>query len=555
LSATGRVVFCTLRFQRTGRSVPIHGQAVPNARKKVLMPGGPILNKLSPFALIALVAAVLILQVLLRPALPVDETRALSVAWEMHLSGNPFLLTENFAPYSHKPPLLYWLINLAWLVTGPSELAARLVGPAMALIVLALTARLARRIWPDDTTLSARAIMVLAGFSFFILFAGTTMFDALLTIPVLLGALAIWRIGQGHGGRDVFLMLGTAFGIGVLAKGPVIFIHLLPLLLSLPLWAPTLPVRGTLLRGLGLALGIALVLVAVWLVPALIMMDAATRLELLWSQSAHRVAGSLGHGRPFWFLLALLPVLLFPWGWSWRLWRALPGIAFADAGGKFCAIWAVSGLVLFSFIGGKQLHYLMPQLPAVAMLMARAMSPSLRQSRGGSLAFLLPALTGAAALAFALRLIPATGALADLRPLWAVLLFAAVCFGLAAATWRLPLLRGHLTLGIGLVLALHALVATTALAPGFSTLPIAGRLAPFVAQGIAVVGMPYEAMFNFPARLTAPVATPAPDELSAWKAAHPGGVVAGPVATAGIPDAPSETFRFRGQDFGLWPVK
>ena len=513
------------------------------------------MNKLSPFALIALVAAVLILQVLLRPALPVDETRALSVAWEMYLSGNPFLLTENFASYSHKPPLLYWLINLVWLVSGPSELAARLVGPAMALISLALTARLAGQIWPEETGLRARSAGVLAGFTFFILFAGTTMFDALLSIPVLLGALAIWRIGQGQGDRGVFLLLGLAFGGGVLAKGPVIFIHLLPLLLSLPLWAPVRPDWRTFLRGLALALGVALALVAVWLVPALIMMESATRLELLWSQSANRVAGSLGHGRPVWFLLALLPVLLFPWGWSWRLWRAMPGIAFADAGGKFCAIWAISGLVLFSFIGGKQLHYLMPQLPAVAMLMARAMSPSLRQSRGGSLAFLLPALTGAAALAFALRLIPATGALADLRPLWAVLLFAAVCFGLAAATWRLPLWRGHPALGIGVALALHALVAMTALAPGFSAQPIADRLASFAPKGIAVVGMPYQAEFNFAARLTAPVATPTPEALAAWKAAHPGGVVVGPVAKAGSPDAPSETFRFRGQDFGLWPVQ
>jgi 4-amino-4-deoxy-L-arabinose transferase-like glycosyltransferase len=513
------------------------------------------LNKLIPLALIALVAAVLVLQVMLRPALPVDETRALSVAWEMHLSGNPFLLTENFAPYSHKPPLLYWLINLVWLITGPSEFAARLVGPAMALVSLALTSLLARRIWPDDATLGTRTMMVLAGFAFFILFAGTTMFDELLTIPVLLGALAIWRIGQGQGDRGVFLLLGLAFGGGVLAKGPVIFVHLLPLLLSLPLWAPARPGLGTLLRGLALALGVALALVALWLVPALTMMESATRLELLWSQSANRVAGSLGHGRPVWFLLVLLPVLLFPWGWSWRLWRAMPGMALADAGGKFCAIWAVSGLVLFSFIGGKQLHYLMPELSAVAMGMARAMSPSVRQARGGSLAFLPPALIGAAALAFALRLIPATGALADVRPLWAVLLFAAVCFGLAAATWRLPLLRGHLTLGIGLALALHLLVAMTALAPGFSARPIADRLAGYAPRGIAVVGMPYEAEFNFAARLTEPVATPAPEALPAWKAAHPGGVVAGPVAKAGLPDAPSETFRFRGQDFGLWPVR
>ena len=513
------------------------------------------MTKLIPFALIALVAAVLVLQVLLRPALPVDETRALSVAWEMHLSGNPFLLTENFAPYSHKPPLLYWLINLVWLITGPSELAARLVGPALALISLALTAGFARRIWPEDATLGTRTTIVLAGFTFFILFAGTTMFDALLAIPVLLGALAIWRIGQGQGDRGVFLLLGLAFGGGVLAKGPVIFVHLLPLLLSLPLWAPARPDLRTFLRGLAVAFGVALALVALWLVPALIMMESATRMELLWSQSADRVAGSLGHGRPVWFLLALLPVLLFPWGWSWRLWRAVPGIAMADAGGKFCAIWGVSGLVLFSFIGGKQLHYLMPELPAVAMLLARAMSPSLRPSRGGSLAFLPPALIGVAALAFALGLIPATGALADLQPLWPVLLFAAICFCLASATWRLPLLPGHLTLGLGLALALHALVAMTGLAAGFSAQPIADRLAGFASQGIAVVGMPYQAEFTFAARLTAPVATPAPEDLSAWKAAHPGGVVAGPVAKAGIADAPSETFRFRGQDFGLWPVR
>ena len=106
-----------------------------------------------------------------------------------------------------------------------------------------------------------------------------------------------------------------------------------------------------------------------------------------------------------------------------------------------------------------------------------------------------------------------------------------------------------------LALALHALVAMTALAPGFSARPIANRLAGFAPQGIAVVGTPCQAEFNFAARLTVPVATPAPDELSAWKAAHPGGVVAGPVAKAGSPDVPSETFRFRGQDFGLWPVQ
>ena len=99
-------------------------------------------------AVLAAFAAVLVLQVLLRPLLPIVETRYLAVAWEMHLSGDIFHLTRNFDSYSHKPPLLFWLINLVWLATGVSETAARLVGPVFAVASLALTGHLARRLWP-----------------------------------------------------------------------------------------------------------------------------------------------------------------------------------------------------------------------------------------------------------------------------------------------------------------------------------------------------------------------------------------------------------------------
>ena len=78
---------------------------------------------------LAVFALLLGLQLLVRPLLPIDETRYLSVAWEMHQSGDIAHLTRNLEPYSHKPPLLFWLINLVWLVTGVSELAGRLIGP------------------------------------------------------------------------------------------------------------------------------------------------------------------------------------------------------------------------------------------------------------------------------------------------------------------------------------------------------------------------------------------------------------------------------------------
>ena len=89
-------------------------------------------HRARPFRIATAFFAVLVAEVWLRLLFPTDETRYLAVAWEMSLSGDYFVLTKNFELYSHKPPLLFWLINLTWLVTGVSEGAARLVGPVCA---------------------------------------------------------------------------------------------------------------------------------------------------------------------------------------------------------------------------------------------------------------------------------------------------------------------------------------------------------------------------------------------------------------------------------------
>ncbi|HRO14132.1 MAG TPA: hypothetical protein PLL33_03645, partial [Paracoccus sp. (in: a-proteobacteria)] len=108
-------------------------------------------------------AAVAVAGVLLRPALPIDETRYLAVAWEMWTRGDWLVPTKNFEPYTHKPPLLFWTISLVWSLTGVSETAARLVGPGYAALALVLTGRLARQLWPDLPGMSGRAMLALAG--------------------------------------------------------------------------------------------------------------------------------------------------------------------------------------------------------------------------------------------------------------------------------------------------------------------------------------------------------------------------------------------------------
>src|SRR5262245_37816205 len=122
-----------------------------------------------------LVGAVL----LLRPALPVDETRYLAVAWEMWWRGSVAVPYLNGAFYDGKPPLCFWLMQLGWLVFGVNEWWARSLAPLFGLANLMLVAAIARRLWgPGQTAELAPAI--LAGSLWWSLLCASTMFDMLL---------------------------------------------------------------------------------------------------------------------------------------------------------------------------------------------------------------------------------------------------------------------------------------------------------------------------------------------------------------------------------------
>lgn len=495
-------------------------------------------------------AAVFAAMLALRPLLPIDETRYLAVAWEMWLSGDPVHLTKNFAFYTHKPPLLFWLINLAWLVTGVSEVVGRAIGPALALAVVWATHRLARTFWPGDAGIGFRAAAILGGFTVFLLYGSATMFDCLLALPVLLGVASLWAVANGANTPRNWGLFGLALAVGVLAKGPVILVHLMPLVLTMPIWARQAPDYRKVWIGLALALAVGLALVALWLVPALITGTAEFRTELLWTQSAARVAGGLAHDRPVWFLAALLPVILFPWGWSLRSWAGLRDGWKSDAALRLCLIWAASSLILFSLISGKQVHYLIPTFPAIALIFARSMNGA---TQPRSLAWLPLVLLGGIFVALGSGLIPASGDLAAISPLWPAWVLGGFCCALAVLVWRLPMLSGHLLAGVGLALGLHGLVYSTALFQIYEGKVLAEMVSQHAADGLAVTNLEYNAEFNFAARLTAPVAlTKTRADVLAWAKDHPSGVVFGKIVESPLNTPPQGVVKYIGQDWGYW---
>lgn len=346
------------------------------------MPIARSVDRVLPFALLAALFAVSIAS---RPLLPVDETRYLSIAWEMFSRRDILVPTLNFQPYFQKPPLLFWLIDLSWAVFGVRRAAALVVIFTAASLVMVLTQRLARTLLPNEEGIAARMPWIVLGSVVFAIYSSLILFDLLLTVFLLGAILALVRFAR-RGKMRHLVLAGLMVGLGLLSKGPVIFIHLACPIALYPLWRnPISDISpGRFYRGVPILLVVALAIGLAWLAPALYRTGGDFAVKLVWRQAAGRLAGSIegAHARPFYFYLPLVPVAVLPWAFYPDLWRELHKRKARrgdedrrqDRIVRFLALWCLIVLFAFSLISGKQPHYLLPLLPAVTILFGCLMS-------------------------------------------------------------------------------------------------------------------------------------------------------------------------------------
>lgn len=502
----------------------------------------------------ALWLLVLLPLLLVLPPVPIDETRYLSIAWEMRQTGSWVTLHLNGFPYFDKPPLLFWLLNLTWSVLGTSLWSARAMIVLFGIGCVALCQRVERQLAPEA---SGQAAWVLLGMIFLVLFTGVVMFDVLLCLCVLLGFLGIAIYAQEGRTSGLWLLL-VASTFGVLAKGPVMLLHLAGPMLMAPWW--TMPQARLSWRRV-----LAMLLVAIagglpalgWAWAAVQHLSQADADNLLLRQTAGRVVQSFAHNRPVWWYLPWVPVLLLPWPLllRWRRLGAMMRGASPSRAVRFGASASLPGLLAFCVVSGKQLHYLLPLMPGVAILLGAWIrsDPQLLSVR--RLWILLVLLAGLLAWAMFGHEPLGRGILQHHTAAWLYLLAAGLLLagaGLLWATRDLLAERRAALVALLFALALLPLLRLQVLG-ALDTRELAAQVARLQSQGVPMARVTSEpGVVTFLARLPRPL--PPASAPAAWARQHPDGMLLAYVGHGSVPQGTQAAVRLANGWIGLMPA-
>jgi 4-amino-4-deoxy-L-arabinose transferase-like glycosyltransferase len=273
-----------------------------------------------------------------------------------HLQGEPYL---------DKPPLLYWLVVLSYKLFGVHDWSARLV-PAVALhLCVVVSYLLGRRALGERAARWGSVLLCLA--PGFVCMGRLLLLDGLLTFMVTLGCLAALEACRGtrlHWGW--WLVSALACGFGVLTKGPIAIMLLVP-----PLWIQRrLGTTSFSLRWRDVAAYVAVITAVAmpWYVAVCLRSPVFAR-YFLWEHNVIRFLAPFDHPRPVWFYAPVLLMGLVPaiyWcvplvrfllsGNPELAKRRIPELGFVLLVGLWCVFF-------FSLSGCKLPTYVLPAFP------------------------------------------------------------------------------------------------------------------------------------------------------------------------------------------------
>lgn len=293
-----------------------------------------------------------------------DETKYGEVVREMRASHSFLVPVLNGEPYSHKPPIHFWTVYALSAVLGANSIWPFVLPSILSLIMLFFICRALGSELFDSQTGYCASFLLSSSYLIWVC-SQTGRMDVLFVAILSLAMLYLWKAMQGHG--SAIAIAGLLVGVASLVKGPMAQV-LSILMFTVSSVAFRRRPRWGDLTGLLLALVIPLL----WLVPATLQRGQSYLEELLVKQSLGRAVHAWVHREPVWFYLGRYPASFFPW------FATLPFVvAFTFRNREdpfrrarlFCLLWALVVLTSFSALSSKLDIYMLPAIPAVALLL------------------------------------------------------------------------------------------------------------------------------------------------------------------------------------------
>jgi 4-amino-4-deoxy-L-arabinose transferase-like glycosyltransferase len=394
-----------------------------------------------PRILLGLLVVSVLLSPLRRELYVGDETKYTQVVREMR-AGSFFLPTLHGSPFTHKPPVHFWIAGALTYAFGVYSIWPFVLPSIVAFVLLLWLMH--RFAGPLAAFVSGTSLMLWGS-------AQTARMDVEFTLLLALAAYLLFR--------DRVVLAGVAAGVATLIKGPMAPVIIIALFVfesirkkRRPRWSDAL----------GL---IALIVIPLlWFVPALIIGGEAFWREIFFKQTVGRAVGAWVHRSPPWFYLVRSPLTLMPW-----FFLLIPAIVTAvrgrDERAKFGLNWILSVFVPYTLLSSKLDVYMITLLPAVGLVIARYVESCVgKWGRRGNLVMLaLLALIGLAGSVMPPPDVPDGELLRrlDVRALFAIVLVASIVAIVIT-------LRAHLAYSVyatGFVLVAALAYVGVALAP------------------------------------------------------------------------------------------
>lgn len=343
-----------------------------------------IVGRISNRSLFVVLGFILLLTALagIRPLSYPDEGRYAEIGRWMVVSGDWLIPRLDGLPFFHKPPLLYWLEAVSFSTLGAHPWVARLT-PMLHAGLMLVTLYMAMHHLATERLARRAAAMV--GTSLAFLAAGQYVNHDMMVatwISIAIGSFAMALMSSGKASPWLARLGFVACGLGILSKGLIGIVFPGMVLLIWLVWTRQLK------KIIYLPWFSGLTLLGLIALPWFIVTEQRFPGMLNYMFGLHhfqRFTGSaFNNNEPWWFYLASLVVLFFPWVFfslaqllspikSKQIAAAVttphsetsslpPGLI------SLCWIWVVSIIGFFSIPAAKVIGYALPVIPPLAIL-------------------------------------------------------------------------------------------------------------------------------------------------------------------------------------------